>query len=664
LAAFWVGISGCAALVGADFDAVHPTDDAGDDSADSADTATEDTATEFPDAGNADASRDSSTEPTSDTGDGGSEPDVACSNMGACADAGGDPSNDARDAADSSRPMPDVNAPCASLEACGAYPWGGYSTPYKGFHVYVPYDFDPNLTAQQRDLVAAGMQQWTDATEQTIYFNQATLNDSKFIRFVNSGTCGGAQVSNPNIVEFQAADCSDEGRLLHEIGRVLGLVPTQQRYDRDRYLELAVDVSHECVSADARAQEIAPRCDPLVGPGGDFGVFNFQSVMMSSGFSEAGKTPYCGTPPVGDRTFVRRGVPEDGTMPCKSDVEPNWSATKITPGDASSAIQLYLAAWAGWMQFQSLSRDVDPQAPLDVQLSPGVTIDSNPALASLGGATFRIFVRGSDGNIWDGTGKSVAWENLGTPTAENVPSEPAAASWSEDSSRIDVVTVSNQTVYRRTYDGQWEAWDASMGAPPGGARSAATIASGGPGSLFVCVLGMDAQVWTNQWQGAQWSGWSSLPPLPVGIRGTNSPAATARNATSKHVVVRGTDDALYYLSGSSTWSSSWVQIARSGTAGLGRPTFAQLGPSALFALVRGTEGFMWQVACAGPTCDSEDAWEPPIPLGGVLAGDPALSGLRGATRVDVVITSADGASFPTPSKAQGLWHAFWPRNFQ
>jgi hypothetical protein len=654
--AFAAGASGCAALVGAEFDVIPDVPDADAGPSNSSDAA-----------GRAEADGHADGDLSLNEGSA-SEADVSVearpgfdadvSVEGPDGDAMNAPDRDERDV----RAPPDVNAPCAPYFICGGYPWPYFDFSEPGVHFAVPYDFDTALTPAQRETISSGMRAWTDATKRAILFRQATMNDPKFVRFLNVGTCGGARLSEPNVVPFEAADCSDEGNLLHEMGILLGLSPTNQRSDRDRYLQLDDAIALECVSPDARAQQIAPKCDPLHLPGGDFGVFDFQSIMMPSGFSEAGKTSRCGTPPTGDRAFVRRGIAEDGSMPCKSDVEANWRRTKITPWDGAAVMQIQFAAWTGWLPFTSLSRDVDPHAPLDVQLAPGVTIASSPAIASLGGETWRVFVRGSDGNIWDGGGGQRPWENLGTPpgtSSNDALTEPAAASWSQDPSHIDVVAVANSKVYRRVYDVGWEDWDTSIAAPPGGAASAAAIASGGFGSLIVCVVGGDGQVWASEWNGSKW-GWAALPSLPNGLHAASSPAVTARSIDDRHVLARGSDGALYYISGRPAWAG-WIQIAPAGASGVGRPTIAPLGSDTLAAYVRGTDSFLWQIACQSPSCDGPTDWPPPIPFGAILVGDPAVSGVRGAMRVDIVFTSADGAAFPTPSSAPGLWHGSWER---
>jgi hypothetical protein len=641
----WVAVIGClvaathcADLVGADFDvspkrqdASAPTpQDAGSeaDARSDTDTSHADTgATEFPDA----------------DADG-----AICSGCAGDADVVGD-SQMGGEAADTTR------TPCPTLlsNPCGAalWPWG------EGF-VPIPYAFEPGVDVSQHNLLVEAMAEWTNATFGLVVFVPAAGHEPRALRFVDKPGCGRARRADTPLVAFAASDCTEIGTALHELGRVIGLEPTQQRADRDRYLQLADLSSFDCGGDRPTGLEIVPKCDAKLRPGGDFGVFDFRSIMLSSGVPPGGSR--CGTPPPGDRLFVRRGVADTGGSSCPSDVAPDWNKTRLTPGDGAAVVELYSIQW-GWSLFRSLAKDKGAEAPLDVELSPGVNVEGNPALVSLGSTRLQAFVRGSDGNVWTARvdAPSPAWKNIGAPSVAPL-SDPAAVSWSQDDTHLVVIVVANETVYHRVFDGGvWRDWDSVIGAPPGNAQSAPAIASGAFETLSVFVTGDDGQIWMTELTESEWSGWSKLPLLPAGIRAAGGPAAHSRTRETRDVVVRGTDGSIYYLASSGSFSSVWTVIGVDTASGIGRPALTY-DTSLLHVFVRGVEGQLWLATCLPPRCEGSAFWSRWQPLGGVLAGDPATSAPSDAQRVDVLVTSADGTAFAVPSAVKGLWHKGFP----
>ena len=118
-------------------------------------------------------------------------------------------------------------------------------------------------------------------------------------------------------------------------------------------------------------------------------------------------------------------------------------------------------------------------------------------------------------------------------------------------------------------------------------------------------------------------------------------------------MVRGTNGSLYYLASNGSFSSVWTVIGIGGASGLGRPAIAFDG-GWLNVFVRGVEAQLWDVVCSNVNCETPAAWSS-YALGGVLASDPAASSPRDIIRVDIVAASFDGAAFPVPSPAKGLW---------
>lgn len=532
----------------------------------------------------------------------------------------------------------------------------------------IPYTFDPGLLDETRAQMEAALKEWQNALPGTIVFRTAKLpGETHFLRFTNAAGCGGA-LRGQDVPQFASLDC-DAGTLLHEIGHVIGFEHHQQRNDRNRYLNLADISSFQCAGdqtggIDTVTQCRSPWSDPTGRSGGDFGVFNDRSIMLYSSFGPKGATSDCGIPPTGDRGYVKRGAAEVGGPPCEGDIPEHWGAERVSLGDRAATIELYRAQ-NGWAPFKSMGRDVDPLKPLDVKFATGVTISGNPALISLGSSTLRAFAKGTDAMIWQVGGSFAgwgAWESLGAPTGA---SEPAAVSWSQSTSRIDVVVVANKVVRRRAFhDGVWESsWDSLIGSPAGGATSAPAISSGAPDTLNVYVKGSDGQVWSREWFSSSWKVWFSLPLLPSGVSVAGTPAAVARAAADRDVVVRGSDGALYYMARQNGgWNATWTRIGLAGSSGEGRPAIASWGPSRLDVFVQAgaSAPYLWHAGCVSPACASTAAWTTFVPLGGLLAGAPAASSPRTENRIDVIATMADGAALQPPSSVQGLWHKWWP----
>ncbi|MBK7865298.1 MAG: hypothetical protein IPJ65_43215 [Archangiaceae bacterium] len=551
----------------------------------------------------------------------------------------------------------------------------------------IPFEFDANVPVATQTAVNAAMLNWEQTVGGGVIDFVQHSSEMKFLVFSSGAGCGGANRAS-TLPVFRTGDCG-AGQLRHELGHVIGFEHGQQRADRNRYIQLAQidgglldggqnfqcftnsDGSPQSGGVDTVTQCGSAWSSPSNRPGGDFGVFNFNSVMLYSSVGGSGLTANYGLPPAGDRSFVRRGVADDAFAPCESDVFPAWTfggSPAITPGDGAAAVELYRTV-NGWAPFKSMGQDVGATAPLSIGFSTGVTIAGDPALISLGSTTLRAFAKGTDSKF----GKSVAalgCRARGKASARrrvSRPAKPAAISWSQSTSRIDVVVIANRLVFKRAfYGGAWEgAWESSIGAPAGGAFSSPAISSGATNNLNVYVVGSSGQLFTKEWSGA-WGNWWALPALPAGVTVSGVPAATARAAGLRDVMSRKRRGLVLHC-GKRLRLDLWVGIlVLAGNwrerlvPGVGRPALASWGMSQVDVFVRGADSYLWQTTCSSTGCGALVLWSQFAALGGVLAGSPSASSPRGTSRIDVIATMNDGASFPVPSTAKGVWHKWWP----
>jgi hypothetical protein len=171
-------------------------------------------------------------------------------------------------------------------------------------------------------------------------------------------------------------------------------------------------------------------------------------------------------------------------------------------------------------------------------------------------------VQGTDGQLWHKwyTGTSWSgWQSLGGKLTSS-----AAAATAPGSSRIDVfVRGTDGAIWQRTTTNKgssWSGWTSRGGQIPVNTVPAACSWTSGRVDLF--ANGTDGQLWwkytTNG--GSSWTGWQALG-RPLGESLTSSPAAAAPSSGAMDVFVRGADYGLWERTyGSSSWSG-WTSIA-------------------------------------------------------------------------------------------------------
>jgi SpoIID/LytB domain protein len=216
----------------------------------------------------------------------------------------------------------------------------------------------------------------------------------------------------------------------------------------------------------------------------------------------------------------------------------------------------------------------------------GGVLISDPDISASSPSRLDVFGRGTDNALWhrattNGGASWSPWESLGGILL----SGPAATSSAPN--RVDVfVTGTDFGVWTRSMiDGNWGPWSSLGGVVIGDP----TVASPGGGRLDVFVRGTDNAVW-HSWFTGSWQGWESWGGVL-----TSSPGAVAQ-PNRFDIFVRGTD--------SGAWGRAWTP------AGLGpwyplqgvlasRPDVAATGGGNLQLFVRGTDGAIYKISGDG-----------------------------------------------------------------
>lgn len=161
--------------------------------------------------------------------------------------------------------------------------------------------------------------------------------------------------------------------------------------------------------------------------------------------------------------------------------------------------QLYLNQWndAGWGGWTGLG------AP------SGRTLTSNPAAVSRDGVGMDLFVRASDGSdspIWhrshDGSAWG-AWQSLGG----GFGSGPAVAAWGAQGLIVFAVGLDGMLWNNLFAGGQWSGW-VSLGGPGVALGAAPAAVARADGKIEVFVRGTDGSVWQRS-HDSSWQAWQA-----------------------------------------------------------------------------------------------------------------------------------------------------------
>ncbi len=534
------------------------------------------------------------------------------------------------------RPVPANCYQKCTVQTCGGQLWGGGLIRY---HITKSIG-GRTFTDADVTVIRSAAESWNKAASGVVVLQEVAdlaacqaLHRCLDIQASTPGT--GSAGGNPSYfatpVDFNTA--------AHEFGHSIGLPHTFARHDRDRYVSMSQ--AEFCPGQTGKGQDPVkckqwPSADPSEPsiPTGSFGQYDSRSVM----------------------NYTSGDICEDDGL------EP--SSVGPRSQDGSAAIELYRTL-SGWSPFQSLGKDVDATKKLDYNLAPGVTMSGDPALSSWGLPALNIFVRGSDGHVYDkhknvnARGSFQSWSEWMDMSMRGVDSNPASTSWG--AGRIDLVVkrgIDKAIWTRQFFGGAWQAWW-SLGNPAIGIAvdSSPAITTWGPGRLDLFVRGTDRQMYTRTCNGnstatcstaAAWSEWTLIGPGGVFW---GNPAATSEAVDKITVAVHGDDNFAWTLRlANGTWA--WSRVDAVGVlAGLkttaSSPALASFrgANSRIELFIKGSDGRLWQNEYKG-------SWSGFMPLGGDILGNPVAFAV-GAQRIEVAAVMDDHGS-------GGVWRKYFP----
>jgi hypothetical protein len=203
---------------------------------------------------------------------------------------------------------------------------------------------------------------------------------------------------------------------------------------------------------------------------------------------------------------------------------------------------------------------------------------------------------------------------------------------------LSVVVGTDGALWWSRFAGSWSNWKASLGVT----SSAPVLCSSTSGNLDMIVRGADtASIWHKSYSNGVWSAWDT----PGGA--TNDQPACASIAGIVYLVVRGTDNGLWYNARDDV-SGTWKGWQSLGGAITGSPVLVS-SAGRLDLVVQGTGGSIWhKVFTNGVWSQTWDS------LGGSTPSTPAVA--SDGRMLHVVVRGADnGAWYNALSFTSGLW---------
>ena len=243
----------------------------------------------------------------------------------------------------------------------------------------------------------------------------------------------------------------------------------------------------------------------------------------------------------------------------------------------------------------------------------GGVVSSGTGAASWGSSRTDVFVRGTEGGLWQATWNGSTWS--WTFHGGLISGDPGAVSWGTN--RIDVfVRGIDNALWHRWFDGTgWAPWEKLGGV----ITSGPDVSSWGPNRLDVFVRGAEGGLWQVTWNGISWS-WHF-----VGGVISSDPGAVASSANHIDVFVRGTEGGLWQTS----WNgSSWSWTFLGGVLSAG-PDAASCAPGHLDVFAIGIDHSMWRRGFNGT---SWGGWQS---TGGQWSMSPGAVCIPGTTNIQV-----------------------------
>jgi hypothetical protein len=254
-------------------------------------------------------------------------------------------------------------------------------------------------------------------------------------------------------------------------------------------------------------------------------------------------------------------------------------------------------------------------------------IDGAPAAVSWGPDRIDVFVRGTDGALYQKFWNGTAWSGY-VPLGGVLNASPAACSWAPG--RLDVFgRGTDNALHQQTWTGsQWTGW---RGLDPTPVTSEPTAVSWGPNRIDVFVRGSDNSLLHKWWDGVRWNGYESLGGVL-----TSGPAGCSRGPGLLDIFARGTDQALWHMRYENGFKG-WEQ--RGATPIASSPAAVASGRDRIDVMVRGADGALQHKWWNGAE------WSDYESRGGVLTSGPAVCSW-GPGRLDAFARGTDNA----------LWH--------
>ncbi|GGV29716.1 hypothetical protein GCM10010495_52370 [Kitasatospora herbaricolor] len=291
---------------------------------------------------------------------------------------------------------------------------------------------------------------------------------------------------------------------------------------------------------------------------------------------------------VGSQSFTL--APHQSVLLKLTGTAEQWPDTVVVP----TATGLSTKTWnsSTWSAWQTVSLSAAGST------GPG-SVKGEPAVVSSPGGT-DVFVRGADDALWTNTYKNGAWGTW-TSLGGTLTASPAAASLGRD--RIDVfIRSTDGKVYQKTFqqtpgqndlpaywpDVKWTTSWVSQDAPDSTTIVGTPAAVASLNRIDLFARGTDNALWQKSYVSGEWTGWTRRG-------GTLASSPTAASGGPGQIEVFATlapTDKIGQLSWTAAggWSSTWYDLGR---AGIGAPSATQVDYR-VNVYIRATDNTLWQ----------------------------------------------------------------------